>query len=940
MDYATVLQIVQITLAGKRKAISRALTREEIEEAVDGTLTSPIFSAGIDRTQLLRDLEERFNIWQDDAQILRGTDGHSAWLPAKRADIPWSLWERYKLFVGRQLPPEALENLDEVTDQVLGELEDPSHAGAWDRRGLVMGHVQSGKTASYVGLICKASDAGYKVVVVLAGLHNNLRSQTQIRLDEGFLGYRSVVPIPGGAAFERTGVGLVDPKPRVDSVTNRTETGDFNRTVAQNFGIHPGGNPLLFVVKKNVSVLRNLLAWIAASADGTDPATGRQFHRNVPLLVIDDEADQASVDTKAGTVDEDGKPDEEHNPTRINELIRRLLIAFDKSAYVGYTATPFANIFIHDQGFTRELGEDLFPRSFIINLSAPSNYAGASLIFGIKGAEHAGLAESDPLPIIRAVEDHAATLNRDEAVGWMPPKLVERTEHVPEVGGVRKIPDSLRKAILSFLISAAVRRLRETGPQFNSMLVHVVRFKAVQGIVREEVTRELSEIKNRLALGDGARKPEILDDLLSLWNTDYIPTSNACAAQLPAWSAVLTAIKKIAIGIEVRTINGTAKDALDYEEHRESGLNVVAIGGDKLSRGLTLEGLTVSYFLRASKMYDTLMQMGRWFGYREKYLDVCRLYTTSELREWFAYIAAVTEELRLEFDYMARIGASPKEFGLKVRSHPALLITSAVKMRSGTKLSLSFSGDISETIIFDLSGPTLVNNRKAVEKLVDGISGPPEGSVTGGYLWRGAGASLVLDFLESYKSHPDATRANTGLLRRYIKAQNEQGELIRWSVLIASSSTGSVSPTHGSGVLGKVGLIERAQYPEIAINEKPRNRYSVRRLVSPSDEARDLNYNQRASAVDLMQREWRASTRKMKAPEPPEVAAGRAARLQRDKAEGLLIIYPLDAKNSALPDQGIPIMGIALSFPGSETARAVDYTVTNIFTAAGDYDSL
>ena len=181
-----------------------------------------------------------------------------------------------------------------------GRIEDPNREGAWDRRGLVMGNVQSGKTATYTGLICKAADAGYKVIVVLAGLHNNLRSQTQVRLDEGFLGYKAAPPSSGGATFEPTGVSEFGTNARADSVTNRNDNGDFNQNVAKHFGIHPGGNPLLFVVKKNATVLSNLLGWIHASADSTDLETGRKFHRHIPLLVIDDEADQASVDTKYG----------------------------------------------------------------------------------------------------------------------------------------------------------------------------------------------------------------------------------------------------------------------------------------------------------------------------------------------------------------------------------------------------------------------------------------------------------------------------------------------------------------------------------------------------------------------------------------------------------------------------------------------------------------
>ena len=174
----------------------------------------------------------------------------------------------------------------------------------------------------------------------------------------------------------------------------------------------------------------------------------------------------------------------------------------------------------------------------------------------------------------------------------------------------------------------------------------------------------------------------------------------------------------------MRTINGSAGDVLDYEENKLTGLNVIAIGGDKLSRGLTLEGLSVSYFLRASRMYDTLMQMGRWFGFRDGYFDVCRLYTAAELLEWFTHIAAASEELQREFQHMVNVGGTPKDYGLRVRSHPVMLVTSAVKMRNGTNMQLSFSGDVSETIIFNSDARWIAQNFTAVTNWLTSLGSP------------------------------------------------------------------------------------------------------------------------------------------------------------------------------------------------------------------------
>jgi len=936
--FETALGICQLTLSMERDESGKSLTRDQIASKVDELLGIPTFSKGVDRERLVKELEELFTVWSNDPSALGNDDDHKQWLSSKRADIQWQFWTRYKSYLTQRvkLGPIAVENVEKLTDEVLGRLEDPSRDGSWDRRGLVMGHVQSGKTASYTGLICKAADAGYKVIIVLAGLHNNLRSQTQVRLDEGFLGYKAVPPGVDGASFEKTGVAEFGTGPKADSVTNRYENGDFNKRVADQFGIHPGGNPLLFVVKKNVTVLKHLLGWIHHSADSKDPETGRKFHRDVPLLIIDDEADQASVDTKTMAIDENGLPDDEHNPTKTNELIRRLLFAFDKSAYVGFTATPYANIFIHEHASTRELGDDLFPRSFIVNLPAPSNYTGAARIFGIVEDIDAGLQEIEPITIIRIVSDHAASNLRDETEGWMPPKLLDRTEHIPLYENERKLPPSLREAILSFLLSTVVRKIREPESLFNSMLIHVVRITNVQGIVRDEVEAEVKAISNRLQNGDGIRMPKIQDEFRNLWEKDYIPTSESTGGhyKLPEWEQVVPQLLSVAKSIEVRAINGSALDALDYEQHKELGLNIIAIGGDKLSRGLTLEGLSVSYFLRSSRMYDTLMQMGRWFGYREKYLDLCRLYTTSDLASWFRHIASATEELRLEFDHMVSIGATPKQYGLKVRAHPALLVTSAVKMKSGTKMSLSYAGDISETIIFSTNESILEKNLAVVNEMLDKLPPHDTGNRVGGYLWHDIDASKVLEFLSLYESHEEARRADTKLLARYIRKQNEHGELISWSVRLVSSGLKDAKDLRNDFSGLSIGATQRS--PDKSL-EGGIDKFTIKRLVSPSDEGLDLSVSEKEVALQETQRLWGVSKRKNKSEIPPDKPSGQGIRFARPKERGMLIIYPLDSTEAGLPISP-PIVGIALSFPQSDTAREITYTVNNVFSQVGDYD--
>ena len=937
--FSTVLGMCQMMLKKKAAEMGGFLKRPDIASVVDEILGMPSF-AEVDREPLVAMLEERFTVITAEHQTLGNDDDHKAWLPARRGDITWRYWDRYLLFLEERVPRSAVDSIDKVANDVLARLEDPSRPGQWDRRGLVMGHVQSGKTANYCGLVCKAADAGYKVIIILAGIHNSLRSQTQIRLDEGFIGHMSETAGAGEQARRPAGVGLIDSSIHANTGTSRAELGDFNERVASQFGIHPGGLPLVFVVKKNVSVLNNLIRWVRSCADARDEATNRRYVRNVPALIVDDEADLASVDTRQQAFDENGQPDEDHDPTKTNKNIRLLLRSFEKVAYVGYTATPFANIYIHDKGRTPELGDDLFPRSFIVNIPAPSNYMGPARVFGVREDQDAGLEEVTSLPVVRIVSDHANSDEIDETTGWMPPKLLDVTGHIPRFDGKKAVPPSLLEAIYAFILATAARRLRSQGPLFNSMLIHVVRFTKVQREVATQVETALKAIHQRLRNGDGDRRPTIADELEALWIRDFVPTSARCAyilqtdLVLPDWADVLQTLENIVSGIQIKIINGSAGDILDYEEHRDTGMDLIAVGGDKLSRGLTLEGLTTSYFLRASRMYDTLMQMGRWFGYKEKYIDVCRLYTTGDLIEWFTHIAAASEELQHEFQHMVNVGGTPKDYGLKVRSHPAMLVTSSVKMKHGTEMRLSYSGAISETIIFSRDKVWVDANYEAVESWLRSL-GPASGlgGKKGGYTWT-TDVGTVSELMRAYKTHPDARRANIGLLSRYIKAQADNGELRDWTVRLASSGLGDATPHCIRGL--DTGLIKRARFPE----QQPKDRYIIRRLVSPTDELVDLTAEEAASALAITKAAWAADSRPSKPPDQPISPSGTAIRESRPKTRGLLILYPLDAVHAGYSDL-VPVMGMAISFPKSETAREITYLVNNVFTnTGGDYDSL
>ena len=929
------------------------LTQADIADKVDMVLAMPMgWKDFVDRAEIIKALEMRFSIWIGRTSTLSDDRDHIHWLDASRKQT-WRYWTRYRQWLETKWSPIAVDSLDDVTDEIVKRIEDPNRAGRWDRRGLVMGHVQSGKTANYTGVICKAADAGYKIIVVLAGTHKNLRSQTQMRLDEGFLGYETMPNRAQGNELRSIGVGTIDSDPsiRPDYVTNRSDGGDFKKSVANSMGVSPGNRPWLFVVKKNGSVLRNLLSWVEELvADTHDSNTGRPVVSNLPLLVIDDEADQASVDTGEQEFDENGLPDPEYEPKTINRYIRRLLFVFDKSAYIGYTATPFANIFIHEQKKTAEHGDDLFPRSFIVNIPAPSNYAGPARIFGLDSQNEESVTTA--LPLVRHVKDHADSLDIKEANGWMPP--VHKNGHTPLFMGLDDIPGSLKTAILSFILSCAIRRLRKQDREHNSMLIHVTRFTKVQKIVTRQVNEFLTGVRRRLKRGIALE--HLLGDLKKLWDHDYEPTTAQLSIgdenkHLIKWEHIVAILPVVVEDIQVREVNGTARDILDYEIHRQTGLSVIAIGGDKLARGLTLEGLTVSYFLRASKMYDTLMQMGRWFGYRPGYLDLCRLYTTPDLEEWFQHITEASEELRQEFDHMVAIGGTPMDYGLKVKSHPVLMVTSRVKMRNAFELKLAFAGEIQETVVFYRNSKVLTKNFDVTEKLLrklgHGLPNPermrPGGKKhtwKGSYVWEDVSGNYVVDFLREYLTHEAAVKVNSKVMADYIERQMIHGELTRWTVALMAADGEQF-------MIGDYAIksIERSHNTRCfsADEQKMMDRYVIRRILAPRDEAIDLDSDQYASALELTQQAFIADPGRSRRKTLPEDPSGQAIREIRGRGNprmgivphperGLLLIYPL-SPNFAAIDCGIPVVGFGVSFPASDKVEPVAYKVDNIYWA-------
>jgi hypothetical protein len=868
----------------------------------------------VNEDALFRDILTQVSTWQADPSVLRDRKHHN-WLPAKKAQIQWNFWKRYRQYLEEEKgwPDIVTNKLDKVTDSVLGDIGDPAQARKWDRRGMVVGEVQSGKTANYTGLICKATDAGYKLIIVLAGMTNDLRSQTQSRLDAEFLGVESEI----GKAGNKIGVGTIEEYGPliVQPLTYSAKDGDFRVNKGANLQL--GGNPILLVVKKNTSVLNRILTWVQNQGK-THPETGRKVVDNIPLLLLDDEADNASVNTKK--VDED--------PTAINRAIRQILMSFQKSSYVGYTATPFANIFIlpDEENDASQYGDDLFPRGFIYHISPPSNYIGPAQLFGLSEDLDGAGATTEGLPLIRTLDG-----KEKEEVKRIFPPAHKKTHPVDE------LPSSLIEALKSFIISCAARRCRGQKDVHNSMLIHVTRYNDVQRQVIEKVNEELGSMLRMIEYNTGAQAKNFMLELENLWEKKYVGTTEAVLKvhedrQITPlkWSDVQNELYPAVSRIQVRGINGDMKGVLDYAEN-PNGLSVIAVGGDKLSRGLTLEGLSVSYYIRPAKNYDTLLQMGRWFGYRPGYADLCRLYTTDELVAWYEHIAVANEELRREFCFMEMSRLTPEEYGLKIRTHAkGLSITATNKIRHGRKMRVSFSEHLSQTAVFHKDKKLQDNNFEVTENWIKKLPTPEvvktDKDAVRRVVWQKAGPEKIIEFLEQFEVHPLSRQAEPDLLAKYITKLNTYDELTDWTIALISNSLSTANKFNVAGY--EIGMIGR----EDDTKDTP-DIYALKKanIISPADQFIDLSKEEIERALEMTRETW--AQRKRRSAEPPTIPSGPFIRNVRQPQKGLLLIYPLDFSNFTPLFTSKPIIGFAISFPKSAQgdAGAIEYQVNTKF---------
>ena len=770
------------------------------EEMVKGQLKAlAVLAPALDQQHLdsiFDDISKVLSIQMNIGTVVQATD-HKPWLASRRSDIDWRLWNAYSSWqINSGRPPLIVDTLDRSLDVILDHMGDPADEGSWGRRGLVIGDVQSGKTGTYIGLMDKAADAGYRVFILLTGNTESLRQQTQSRVDQGVIG-RDSMSVSRNATQQGNkpkAVGIGKLLESTSSAVNMTTmTTDFRKNSVQAIDINPGPeNLVVFVTKKNKMVLDRIADWLEKQDNVGGFLPG-------PLLLIDDEADYASVNTR--------NPDED--PTAINQGIRRLLGLFSRSSYVGFTATPFANIFIDDED-----AHDLFPKDFIYGLEAPSNYVGPQSLFG------AGRAMEDEVEPWRVLTDAAS---------------IFPLSHKSQLK-VISLPESLREAIRTFLLVNAIRDLRDQDASPRAMLVNVSRYNHVQGQVFDLVSVELAAYRNAIQLHatafvDGTPN-ELIGELKRTFEREYPDTEFT-------WDLVLESLPSAVAGITTRLANSKTDKKLEQDElSAEEAPRLIAIGGDLLSRGLTLEGLTVSYFYRHTVAADTLMQMGRWFGYREGYGDLCRLWIDADVAAAYAHAADSLDELRLELKRMQVQKLTPEQYGLAVTNHPgALLITARNKMRAAKegKKQISLRGRAIES--FKLSSdPTIIkSNYQAAVTLAGHLAehGEPDRSKPGRQIWRDVGKGKIAEFLESFRAHHSFELFQEGALSKFVRSAVAD-DLQLWDVVLVSGR----GPQHQLGSL-------RINLPEREVGEGAGSSWLVsgsrQRIAGPRDVAATLS---------------------------------------------------------------------------------------------------
>ena len=639
------------------KDSQQELSMRIVESLVRSNLPflSPGFADSVtdsDIAHIIAMIEMHCPFSSDSSDICAEKPDGEDWFFQKSGVCPRPCFDRYmKLLQSNpSFEKQKALTIQKNAERILAHCGNPD-ASDEKRYGLILGDVQSGKTANFLALSALAYDYGYKHVVILSGLTELLRGQTQRRVEAALVGNSSKEGNPqvGVGVFSETG------KERF-VVPLTTMAKDFPKSLNTVTWETDTSKPLVSVVKKNTATLDNFDTFVKKQNVGA-------------ILLIDDEADQASINIKS-----------EDSPAAINSRIRNIVKHANNITYLACTATPFANILIGtEESPEHKNGSDLFPRDFILKLDKGNSgldYCGADFFFGKDGAYE--------------------LLSTDEENTFY--TIGSKTTRIED------IPDSLCKVVLCFWLGCVVRTLRNDGTKHRSMLVNT----SVRTVLHRQIHDELSDYcDSLLAFAEEVEGCDIEDfrDYDSLTKPGKILETMYAEERMfeqarkeftfeQIRAHLLDEIKQFRVEVFNADSKGRSTSKFSYEKYAEKGARLIAVGGLVLSRGLTLEGLMCSYFCRSATAYDTLLQMGRWFGYRNGYRDLCRVWLYPNRLTAFENVMEAVADLDEQLSALIKSGSKPRDFGLMVRKSPKIfetrsfLVTARDKAQKATPLRM------------------------------------------------------------------------------------------------------------------------------------------------------------------------------------------------------------------------------------------------------------
>lgn len=922
--------------------------------------------------------------------------GFKTWLTTERIEkIHWNYSKRYfTLLENSGRSEKVVDETKNSSLEILEKIGDPKSDSPFYVKGLVVGSVQSGKTGNFNAVINRSIDAGYGLIIVLSGIMEDLRSQTQLRIESDVIG-SGIIDI----STENKGVKGVGKITRFgnqgDTAVNQVFSitsykSDFSKSLIDaDFSID---HTNVLVCKKNVSVLRNLIVWLH------DYLEEDKDRHNIPLLILDDEADNASLNNA-------GAKGREY-ASKTNGHIRALLDLFTRKTYLGYTATPFANV-LQDRNEVPEIkwsvkyrlkGEteekqisqvsNIFPDDFIVLLNPPSNYIGAKQIF--ETVEPIDNLKGLKIPLIEVINDNIEEFPSrvypkedgsiigvqnfrtkdefDDEGGYLDFDSFQEYKKItraakPEDNFPKAIPKSLQDSILCFVLSIAIRDSRKQKMMYSSlynphhtMLIHVSRFSLWQNTTRDLLKEYVNEIQSRVLNENHTHADSIFGILEKVWYKYYAHIVESIEAYLPkgyddkflipiTFESLKNFLPDAVEGIEVKAINSITKDNLEYPKSTPKKL--IAVGGNRLSRGFTLEGLTINYFIRSTDYSDTLLQMGRWFGYRPGYLDCCKLFTTQDSIDKFDSTTRTIEELEVEFRKMEAKNKTPENFVLRVRKHPGTLkITRPSILRLTKEVKWSYQDELEQTTVFNVEKKKI----EAVwEAFKQNIAPKFVSADSEGFLTYKTDIPGIVNILKLDNNFDEDSRKS---IIMFLELCLEKKKLTDWTVALKTTGNASLLDTSGWNTTSPVTMSVR-RGPE---NVNERDRFINTKTFKASGKSaniissgKDFSILLSQSEIDTAVMEFREEQKNLILKKDKKITEQEAIekafkttipeRVYREKMsdqQGLLLIYLFDTKyvfrqenkegyedfddmvKENNYDLSIPLIGYALGFPPIE----------------------